>query len=179
MSNFRIASRYAHALYLIAVESAQDEAVAADMKALVSLSHDNREFRAFLNSPVISKEVKSNALNAICKDFHTNSKEIFRLALNKNREMMLPDIAAAYLSEYNQQKGIVEATVTAATELDAKELDTIQAFVKKQTGARNVELSVKKDASIIGGVVIRFKDRIYDTSIHNQINKLKKELNIA
>ena len=174
MSNFRIASRYAHALYLKAVESGQDEAVASDMNALVSLSHENREFRAFLNSPVISKDVKSNALNAICKDFHKNSKEIFQLVLNKNREMMLPDIAAAYLSEFNQLKGIVEATITAATDLDSKELDTIQAFVKEQTGAKNVELSLKKDVPIIGGVVIRFKDRIYDTSIHHQIHQHKK-----
>lgn len=179
MSNYRIASRYAHALYLKAVEGGHDEAVAGDMKTLVSLSHANRDFRAFLNSPVIPKDVKSNALNAVCKDFHSNSKEIFELALVKNREMMLPEIAAAFLTEYNQQKGIVEATVTAAADLDADALNTVSAFVKKQTGAQNVELIVKKDPSIIGGVIIRFKDRIYDTSIHNQINKLKKELNIA
>jgi F-type H+-transporting ATPase subunit delta len=179
MSNYRIASRYAHALYLKAVEGGHDEAVAGDMKTLVSLSHSNREFRAFLNSPVIPKDAKSNALLAVCKDFHVNSKEIFQLALSKNREMMLPEIASAFLAEFNQQKGIVEATVTAATELDAEALNTVTAFVKKQTGAQNVELIVKKDPSIIGGVIIRFKDRIYDTSIHNQINKLKKELNIA
>ncbi len=179
MSNFKIASRYAHALFLRTSETGQEEAVANDMKALSALSHENREFLAFLKSPVISKEAKSSALDRIFKDFHANSKEIFQLALNKNREMMLPEIAAAYLGEFNQLKGIVEATVTAATDLDSNALNTIQAFVMKQTGAKNVELILKKDPSIIGGVIIRFKDRIYDTSIHNQINKFKKELNIA
>lgn len=179
MSNYRIASRYAHALYLKAVEGGHDEAVAGDMKTLVSLSHANREFRAFLNSPVIPKDVKANALEALCKDFHNNSKEVFKLSLAKNREMMLPEIAAAFLAEFNLKKGIVEATVTAASDLDSDALNTVTAFIKAQTGAQHVELIVKKDQSIIGGVIIRFKDRIYDTSIHNQINKLKKELNIA
>jgi len=179
MSDFRIASRYAHALFLKTQEGGHSDAVAADMKALASLSHENREFRAFLNSPVIAKETKEKALDQICKDFHQSAKDVFHLALSKNREMLLPEIAHAYLQEFNQSKGIVEATVTAAADLDSKALDTIRAFVQKQTGAKNVELSVKTDKSIIGGVIIRFKDRIYDTSIHNQINKLKKELNIA
>jgi F0F1-type ATP synthase delta subunit len=51
--------------------------------------------------------------------------------------------------------------------------------VQKQTGAKEVVLQTEENTEIVGGLVIRFEDKIFDTSIQTQIQKLKKELNIA
>jgi F-type H+-transporting ATPase subunit delta len=179
MSERRIAKRYADALFLKASQDNLRDEIAADMSSFQFLVKESRDLEVFIKSPVISTAHKAAAFNKIFSSFQTLSKGMFNLVLEKKREEVLPAIAQAYLEAFNRSMGRVHASVTAASELKDDALKQISAYIKQQTGAREVILDTEENPAIIGGLVIRFEDKIYDTSIQSQIKKLKKEFNIA
>ena len=179
MSEFRIAKRYADALYLKAEENGAAAAIAEDMRNALILCKENREFSAFLGSPVIPAHAKAGAFERIFAGFHTLSQGLLQLLLGRKREDLLPQVAEAFLQAWDKASGRVNARVISAAPLGDTAREQVSRFVQKQTGAQEVVLQTEENAEIIGGLVIHFEDKIFDTSIQSQIQKLKKELNIA
>lgn len=179
MSEFRIAKRYADALYLKAQENGAAAAIAEDMRNALILCKENREFSAFLGSPVIPAHAKAGAFERIFAGFHTLSQGLLQLLLGRKREDLLPQVAEAFLQAWDKASGRVNARVISAAPLGDTAREQVSRFVQKQTGAQEVVLQTEENVEIIGGLVIRFEDKIFDTSIQSQIQKLKKELNIA
>lgn len=175
----RIAYRYAQSLYSKATEAGKTAEVASDMEQLLAVTDSNPDFRMFLASPIIDKKSKKEALRKIFKDCNINSLELFMLMVEKNREILLPDMAVEFTRIFNSNNGITQAEVISATKLDEDAIKQISEFVKSNTGAKTVNITVKEDQNLIGGVKILFEGKLYDNSISTQINNLKKELNIA
>lgn len=179
MSEFRIAKRYADALFLKAQENGAAAAIADDMRNALILCKENREFAAFLGSPVIPAHAKSGAFAKIFTGFNELSKGLLQMLLGRKREELLPQVAEAFLQVWDKSCGRVNARVTSAAPLGDAAREQVSRFVQKQTGAKEVVLQTEENTEIVGGLVIRFEDKIFDTSIQSQIQKLKKELNIA
>jgi len=43
-------------------------------------------------------------------------------------------------------------------------------------GGSNVELSVKIDPEIIGGLIVQVEDKVYDASVKTQLARIKEQL---
>lgn len=179
MSETRIASRYALALYERAIESKSLEKVVADIRKLNEISAQNQDFVGFLHSPLISKDEKTQVLNKIFALYHAETQSLFKLMVTKNRESLISIMGVEFVKIYNKNNGITEAVVTTASALDSENLEKIEHFVKANTGANAVQIHTKTDPSLVGGLTIMFDGRIYDSSISSQIKKIKKELKIA
>lgn len=179
MSEIRIGLRYAKSLFDKANEAKNLDKVASDVNDFLGTLASSRDLEVMLNSPIIKREVKVSVLNGIFKTFQKDTLGFFELTVNKHREMFLKSAAQQFVVLYNQYKGVAVANVVSAVKLDDSTATQITDFVKKQTGKNSIELRQSIDSSVIGGLVISFEDKLYDTSINTQINKLKKELNIA
>ncbi len=179
MSEYRIGSRYAKSLFHEAAEKNVLDKIAADMENVSQAVASSRELLSLLRSPVVNSAAKLAALKKIFSHSHGISQQFFELMISKKREEYLPATARVFLDLYRESKGIASASVTSAVELDKKTTESIREFLKGKTGSSEVELTTQVDPSIIGGLVIRFGDKLYDTSISTQINKLKQELNIV
>lgn len=175
----KIAYRYAKALYSKAEEAGKTAEVASDMEQLSQIAQSNSDFRMFLESPVIDKKSKKEALKKIFNGGNENSINLFLLMAEKNREMLLPDMAAEFTRIYNSNNGITQAEVITASALDESAIKQISEFVKSNSKAKTVNITVKEDKNLVGGLKILFEGKLYDNSISTQINNLKKELNIA
>ncbi|MAT40074.1 MAG: ATP synthase F1 subunit delta, partial [Ectothiorhodospiraceae bacterium] len=94
------------------------------------------------------------------------------LLAQKGREGYIHEIILALLELRNQQKGIQPLDVSTAVELsgDLKQRlsDGMQDFTKK-----NVDVNYSVDPALLGGVVIRIKDTVYDGSIARQLSRLR------
>ena len=179
MSESRIASRYAKSLYDKASESGALEAVASDIRNLNDVVKGSRDFVVFLQSPLISKEAKKATMDKIFHSFHQETKSLFHLMADKSREAYIGSVGTEFIHLYNRNHGITEAVVTSATELGKDSLSSIEQFVKAHTGAKSVNFQIHTDPKVIGGLMIMFEGRIYDSTILSQIKKIKKELQIA
>lgn len=77
---------------------------------------------------------------------------------------------------WNRGEGIVEAEVVSARELDNKIVKLLNSYIAELSGAKKVAMQEQVDESILGGVVIRYGDKILDGSMKMRIDNLKNEL---
>jgi F-type H+-transporting ATPase subunit delta len=170
-----VATRYAKSLFDLAKEQGQQEVVFADMAIIAEACRANRELVVLFNSPVINTDKKKAVVDAIfASQIGKMTLAFLNIILTKRREHYVPGIAVEYLKMYNLFKGIETATVTTAVALDEETRNKISAMVHQQTG-KEVQLTEKIDASIIGGFILRFGDKQIDTSVSGKIRELGKE----
>lgn len=176
MSKNRIAYRYDKSLLQMAIEKGVLEEVHNDMLLLDRIVNENRMFALMLRNPVISHQKKLNILKGIFKGrVNQLTMALFEILSRKNREDILPEIAAVFHEQYNEYKGISEATVIAPYTIDDKERSEFEAIVRKATEARQVALQEKVDPSLIGGFIIKIGDKQIDNSLTNKLRELKQQ----
>jgi F-type H+-transporting ATPase subunit delta len=174
MADSRVASRYVKSLLGLAVEQKALEAVHQDMLAFAKLCRENRAFTLMLKSPVIKHEKKREILEKIfVGKVHALTMSIFDIITSKNREPILPAIANEFHVAYNEYKGIGAASIISAVPLDKKLREEIEQIVKKLSDKKQVEITEKVDAEMIGGFILNVGDRQIDTSIRSKLKALK------
>jgi F-type H+-transporting ATPase subunit delta len=173
MSESTVAIRYAKSLIDLAKEKNLVEEVYQDMLFFKQTADDNRGLLLALKSPVVRHEKKMGLLRAIFESrVNPVSFSIFTIITKKNREGIMYSIADEFVKLYDDQKGIVKAFVTSATELTDDLRQQFSKIVNDATG-RVVKLTEKIDESLIGGYVLRVGDNQIDASIRKQLNDLR------
>lgn len=179
----KLARVYAKALYDLAIETKSEDAVKADMEAIGQLIAKSREFSIVLKSPVVEGKKKKAIFSEIFKDQISGlSLKFVDLVISHGREQALAAIAAGYNSIYLAKKGILEATVTSAHELSDSVITQLKKSITKELG-QEIQLEIKVNADILGGLILRVGDMQYNGSVAAELQRLrldfKKNLYIA
>lgn len=176
MPNPRLASRYAKSLLDLSIEKGQLEQVFADMQWLQAACKSNRDFVLLLKSPVVSGDKKNKILDAVTGNKLSGLTRAFNtLLINKGRESHLPEIAAAFISQYKEYKHIHTIKLTTATPISDSVKNAIVDQVKKSGGLENIELEEKVDEGIIGGFVLQVGDKLVDASIAYDLKAIARQ----
>ncbi|HYG14770.1 MAG TPA: ATP synthase F1 subunit delta [Bacteroidia bacterium] len=176
MSDIRIASRYAKSLMDLAIEKGLLEQVNLDMRTLQTVAKENSSLVNVFDSPVIKSDKKAAIVHGVFGNTFNKLTMMFAdQVVKKRREMYLPLIAQEFVKQYNQRNGIQTATVTSATALSEGMKASVKEFIEKETNSR-VDLKTMVNPDIIGGLVIRIEDTLYDSSIAKKLDQIKKEL---
>lgn len=170
----RAAIRYAKAILETAVASGTTEKVNQDMLSVVASMAGSAELSAFLSSPIISTEVKMNAVSEVFAAVQPETKSLFRLLQENKRFEILAEIANQFNAQYDVMNGVEVAKVTTAiamnAELESKVLAKIATISDKKITIENLV-----DPSIIGGFILRIGDKQYNASVANRLQELKRE----
>jgi F-type H+-transporting ATPase subunit delta len=176
MNNPRLAGRYAKSIIDLSIEQNQLEAVYADMKFIQSICKSNPDFVAVLRSPIIKGDVKGKIVGAITKERVSKLTSAFIILLIvKGREYDLPEIANAFIDQYNEIKDIHKVKITTAIPVDAVFTDAIVAKLKAASAIKNVEVENAVDETLIGGFILETGGKLIDASVLKDLNELKKE----
>ena len=171
-----VARRYAEALYQQAEADGQTAAVDADVALVGETFAASRELTSAVTSPVVSREKKAAVLERLFADrIHPMTAGFLRLLLDKQREALVPAVADAYRALADERTGTVEALVRSAQPLSADEADRLQAALASRTG-HAVRLRLQIDPDLIGGLVVRVGDVVYDRSVRHQLAQLREGL---
>lgn len=169
-----VASRYVKSLLGLAVEKGALEQVHADMQLFSKVCEENRAFMLMLRNPVIKHEKKNDVLKKLFQGkVNALTLAIFDIITRKNREPLLPEIAAEFHHAYNVYKGVGEATVTTAMAMDKELRNEIEVIAKRVSTKSQLELTEKVDPEMIGGFVLKVGDQQVDASLKNKLNALK------
>ncbi len=174
-----VARRYARALYEHAERTTKTDVVDDDMELIRRSLDDADELARFFRSPVISREKKRDVVRELFSQrIDPVTLEFLEMLIRKKREDVFPEIAQAYRSLRDEQLGLVEATARTPRELSGAEQDDIAKAVGRLTG-REVRLAVVTDESLIGGIVIRVGDTVYDGSVRRQLEMLRDRMEVG
>jgi F-type H+-transporting ATPase subunit delta len=139
----------------------------------------SRELRRALVSPDVPRAKKSAVLGALFGEKTTPLVGRFlKLVVSKGREEALADVLAAYQTQRDREQGIQEVSVRAAKPLSGADEAALVKRLESLTG-NNVRLAVKVEPELIGGLVVRVGDTVYDGSVRNQLAALREQMQTA
>jgi F-type H+-transporting ATPase subunit delta len=174
MTGSLLGERYAKALYDLAAEKKVVDEVYGDLHRLASLIRESRDLRLFLRSPVISPGKKQKVIRILTGDRGNPLTLSFILLLvRKRREAHIPDIAFEFIELFKERHGILTVTVKSPVRVTEEIRKQIVETMKKYSDAR-IDIVEEIDESLIGGFVLCWKDKQYDASIRNQINRMTR-----
>jgi F-type H+-transporting ATPase subunit delta len=176
MSQSTVARRYATALYEEADDTGVLEDVDDDVLMLRESLESTDELLRFFKSPVISKEKKESVIQSLLDDrVEALLVRFLRLLVHKDRETMTKEVLDAYQSLRDEQRGIVNAHVTVAHPIPEEDREALVDTLEKQTG-KSVRLHLTENPDLVGGVVIRIGDHVFDGSVRNKLSNLHDRL---
>lgn len=98
------------------------------------------------------------------------------LLSGKNMLAKADKIAVEFVKIWNTRHSIVEAEVASANGLDKVSIKLIKNYIIELSGAKEVRVSEKTDKNILGGVVIRYGDKIVDGSLKTSLEELRNKM---
>jgi len=178
MLNPRLAIRYAKSLLDIAVERNSVEAALKDMRLLNSICGMSAEFTIMLRSPVISGDKKISVINEVIKGRNISelTYAFIKLLVAKGRESVLPEIAGAFITQYNTLNNIRIVKLTTAVPMADSMKTGIMAKVSGFMPTDTIDLKTEVDEKLIGGFVLEVEDKLYDASVRKSLNAIRSEI---
>jgi len=181
MATSALSRRYADALISIAKDNKSVDAIGADLNHFIEAwdEADGMLRRAMLN-PGISMDQRRSVLSAVLEKLSLNptAQNAIKLLFDKGRLQLLSEVHEAYESMADAHIGRMRAKVTTATEIDMLEQTKIRETLADVSGISADKLIVHFgiDPSLIGGVVARVGDTIYDASIRSRLVDIQNAL---
>ena len=175
-----MAGRYATALFNLALEANAVEAVKADLDRFDALVAESADLNRLVRSPVFSVEQQLQALTAVLDRAGIGglSANFLKLAASNRRLFAVRDMIKAFGVLVAQHKGEATAEVTVAEPLKDQHVEALRAALKSVTG-KDVDLDVKVDPAIIGGLVVKLGSRMVDSSLRTKLNAIKHAMKEA
>ncbi len=168
-----VARRYARALYM---EAAGVPRIHEDMELIGETLGASADLTRCLESPVIARERKLSVLEAL---FASRTDELtmgfVRLVVRGRREAQLHAIATAYRELRDEADGILHAQVRAAAPLESDDIVRLRYTLEERTG-KHVVLQPHESDDLLGGIVLRIGDVVYDGSARHHLAQLHTRL---
>ena len=168
-----LAGRYATALFELARDERQLEAVGASLATLRQALRDSDDFRELTTSPLISREQAVKAIQATSDAMRLDPiTSNFLGVLAQNRRLgQLGNVIRAFNMLAANHRGETTAEVTSAHPLTDDQVSALKTNLKTRLG-RDVAVDLSVDPSILGGLVVKVGSQMIDGSIRTKLNSL-------
>lgn len=172
-----VAQTYGEALFEIAMEENLSDIMLEEVQAIGDILKQNPDFDKMMLHPKISKIEKQDIMKNVFEGKVSNEMIGFlELVLSKERYVDLKDIFDYFVDKMKEEKKIGVAYVTTAAEISEEKKKVIENKLLETTGYLKMEMHFAVDPELIGGMVIRIKDRVVDSSIRTKLAEIRKEL---
>jgi F-type H+-transporting ATPase subunit delta len=173
VSTNAIARRYAKALFQLAEKQEVVEQYYTDLTLFSRALESAPEAYGVLSAPGYGIETKREILKELIVRLEISRTvgDFLMLLLDRKRIDHLSRITDCYRSFADDAAGILRSSVTSALPLTEQQVREMQSALEKTTG-KKIILSVATDPLLIGGVVTRIGDKVFDGSIRTQLTKI-------
>ncbi|MES2552531.1 MAG: F0F1 ATP synthase subunit delta [Pseudomonadota bacterium] len=166
-----IARPYATAIFRMAKEQ---NALAAwsDQLALLAAIANDAQMKVIIDDPKLpSSELERMVLAIGTGKLNEQAVNLVKLLIENNRLVIIADIAAAYEELKALDEGSLDAEITAAAQPTDAQVKTLVKQLETKFG-KKIEVQVKLDPELIGGIKIVVGDTVIDASVRGQLQEL-------
>ena len=171
-----IARPYAEALFKASSANGADlNSTVAWVEELAAIAADP-QLRQLADSPKVTSEQVLAVITGVARSALPDAARNFlRVIIENGRLDALPEVAVQFRGIVNRLNGSSDAIVYSAFPVEEAALNDISAALQKRFG-RKLNLSVKIDESLIGGVRVVVGDEVLDTSVKARLEQMKAAL---
>lgn len=168
-----LAGRYASALFELARDEKQLEAVGTSLASVRQALAESADLKALTTSPLVSRDEAAKAIAASATALRLDPITAnFLGVLAQNRRLaQLPNVIRAFNTLAAAHRGETTAEVTSAHALDDDQVAALRANLRTRFG-RDVAVDLNVDPAILGGLVVKVGSQMIDGSIRTKLNSL-------
>lgn len=177
MNPSEIGARYAKALYQLAEENHQQDAIFDQLRALGEALQTDKTIADFVSSPLIRPQEKEKAFGAALKGLSVNDlvKTFVLVLAHKQRLDVFPAILKAYQDLADEKHGVVRGVVRSTTVLAPEQRKQIEEKVNRVTHKQPL-LTYKEDPTLLGGLLAEVGSYTFDDSLASHLRRMKEQL---
>ncbi len=170
-----VAKRYAQAAFAVAKEHNELEHWEQRLAVLEALAADEA-VEEFVQNPAIPLEAKVGLIERLLPgEADRHVRNLLVLLLERGRWHQLRDVIEAFRQLLREERGVVEIGLVTAVPLEPGELDRLRRELETRL-QRPVQLRAAVDPELLGGVVVRIGDEVFDASVRTQLTALRRQL---
>jgi F-type H+-transporting ATPase subunit delta len=176
-----MAGRYATALFELALDEKAVDAVKTDLDTFDAMVADSADLLRLVRSPVFGADEQGKALAAVLDKAGIAglAGNFLKLVTSNRRLFAVRDMIKAYRTLVARWKGEISAEVTVAEGLPDNRLEELKTALKSITGGKAVDLNVRIDPAIIGGLTVKLGSRMVDSSLRTKLNAIRHAMKEA
>jgi len=168
-----IARPYAEALYKASLSDLSTTAAWLDELAVIGA---DAQLLQFADNPKVTSEQVFQLIAGIAKvKLSPMAHNFLHAVIDNGRLSALPEVAAQFREHLNKQNGSSDAVVYSAYDIDASSLAQVKETLQKRFG-RTLNVSVKLEPELIGGIRVVVGDEVLDTSVKARLDQMKVAL---
>lgn len=176
LSKATVAQRYSKALFELAEKRQQRQAVLGELQEVKKVLIQQPELISVLTSKQISYQDKEKVLQVLIDSASSLVANLLQMLFDYHRIEDLRAIIDSYARLNDQFEKTVRAQVITAIKLGDAQKEKLTASFAGLVGAKKVVLEEKIDPQIIGGVILKSSNRIYDGSLRLRLEQIKRLL---
>jgi F-type H+-transporting ATPase subunit delta len=172
-----LARRYAKAIHAIGLDQGNLDKIGADLRTLAAAMKTSAELVSVLTSPALRRAERKKVVDALLEKIAAQqpTKALLNILLDGERLSSLPAISREIDAMIEARAGRISADVASAQPLSPAQVTQLTAALEKLSG-KKVDLVRREDPALLGGVVARVGDIVYDGSLRTQLRALRDEL---
>lgn len=176
MMNSAVAKRYGQALLQIAQENDCVDLYQNELQLVVDTVKESAQLSAVWNGKEFDNETKIKACQGIFSGkVSAHIVNLLCVIVNKGREAFLADILSMYKIYADEARNIAYAEVVSAFPLTEEQEKALADKLAQKTG-KNIKLTTVVDPAVVGGLCVKYGDKVYDGTVVARLNGLKNSL---
>ena len=170
-----IAEVYARSLFEVATEHDNLDVVRDQLAEFAEALDGSHELQMFFFSPYFSTDEKQDGLRRTVTEVDESFLNFLSLLLENHRMPVIFRVRREYDRLWREANQLLAVQITSAVDLDPSVAERVGDEIGRQTG-RTVELTSNVDPEILGGIVVRTGDTIYDGSLKSRLEGMRRQL---
>ena len=172
-----LAGRYASALFDLARDQRQIDAVGRSLEALSQALVDSKDFAELVESPLVSRDEAAKALGAIAPQLNLDpiTANFLGVLARNGRKNQLRPVIRAFRRLAAEHRGEKVAEIVTARPLNDDQIERLKSQLRARAG-RDVNIDASVDPSILGGIVVKLGSQRIDASIRTKLNRLAQAM---
>jgi F-type H+-transporting ATPase subunit delta len=169
-----LAGRYATALYELADEAKQLDAVASDLARIRAMIDESEDLRRVIASPLISREQQAKSIDALVSQAGIGdlTRRFVRIVASNRRLFALRSIVEVFNRMLAERRGELTAEVISAKPLSPQQAEAVNAALRGAVG-RKVSMDLKVDPKLLGGLRVKVGSRLVDAWLASKLQRLQ------
>ena len=176
MRDETVARNYAETLFELALRNNALQGYGDAVEMVAKLIEEDSKFRLFIETPRIDDADKKNVIKkAFEASLPKHVVNFVLITIDKRRQRLLRSISQQYQLLFDAHIGREHVQVKVARPADDATREVIAEKLSVALG-KEVIPNFRVDAGILGGLVVRTGDTIYDGSIRRRLEGLRRRL---
>ncbi len=168
-----LAGRYATALFGLARDEQQIDAVGRSLDSIEAALTNSNDFAMLVSSPLVSRTDAAKAIAALVPTLGLDpiTARFLRVLADNGRLGELRNVIRLVRMLVLSHRGETTAEITSAHPLNDAQVAELKSKLRARVG-RDVGINASVDPSLLGGIVVRLGSQMIDASIRTKLNTL-------